>query len=70
MHSWAKGEAPSLRSLLSVSRPPSLLTALVSYKADEMISGWEAVRPCAEYDCTVWGLISVKIMTTFFIRLQ
>ena len=55
MHSWVKGEAPSLRSLLSVSRPPSLLTALVSYKAEEMISGWEAVRPCAEYDCTVAG---------------
>lgn len=55
MHSWAKGEAPSLRSLLSLSGPPSLLMAVITNKAEEMNGGWEAVRPCAEYDFTVAG---------------
>lgn len=55
MHSWTKGEAPSLRSLLSLSGPPSLLMAVVTNKAEEMNGGWEAVRPCAEYDFTVAG---------------
>ena len=52
LHSWSKGEASSLRSLLSLSGPSSILTALISNRVEDMNGGWKAVRPCAEYGCT------------------
>lgn len=52
LHSWSEGETPSLRSLLSLSGPSSILTALISNRVEDMNGGWKAVRPCAEYGCT------------------
>ena len=52
LHSWSKGEAPSLKSLLSLSGPSSVLTALLVNRVEDMNGGWKAVRPCAEYGCT------------------
>lgn len=55
LHSWSKGEAPLLKSLLSLSGPSSLLTALISNRTEDMSGGWKAVRPCAEYGCAPAG---------------
>ena len=50
MHTWAEGEAEALDCLLSCSSSPydSLFAGPPLNKAT--LSGWENVRPCAEYD--------------------